>query len=86
MSATHLQELGLKVNPVYEAYLRSPHWQKLKKKALARASWRCQLCGIAAPLEVHHRNRKRELGREQLEDLTCLCRDCHQMFYDRYGW
>lgn len=64
----------------YGAYLRSPEWRVRARKALVRAGHRCQICNTRGQLDVHHRTYKR-LGREWPEDLTVLCRTCHDLFH-----
>lgn len=64
----------------YKAHLRSPEWAAIRKAALVRARYRCQLCGLPLAklrrlgrhLEVHHNNYE-NLGHEQPEDLVVLC-------------
>lgn len=63
-----------------EEYLRSPHWRSTRLGALERAGHRCQVCNAAQRLDVHHRTYER-LGRERPEDLTVLCRTCHETFH-----
>jgi hypothetical protein len=61
----------------YEEYLRSPHWQGLRKRILHRANYACEKCGTWGEiLHVHHKTRKR-MGRERLSDLIALCIPCH---------
>ena len=38
---------------------------------------RCQLCNTGGSLQVHHRTYQRR-GYERLDDLTVLCRKCHE--------
>jgi hypothetical protein len=64
----------------YDLYLRSPHWKRVRNAALERAHHRCQVCNAAGRLEVHHRTYDRR-GQEQLEDVTVLCRNCHETFH-----
>ncbi len=64
----------------YPAYLRTDHWQKLRKAVLKRDGDRCSLCNAADGLHVHHRSYDR-LGRESLDDLTTLCDRCHGTFH-----
>ena len=66
----------------YRAYLRSPEWQELRKAALKRAGGRCQVCNNPERLEVHHRTYER-IFEETLDDLTVLCRRCHETHHVR---
>jgi len=66
----------------YYAYLKSREWQFKRQTALDRAGYRCQVCNRSSTdvtLEVHHRTYER-LGDELPDDLTVLCRDCHELF------
>jgi 5-methylcytosine-specific restriction endonuclease McrA len=64
-----------------EVYLRSPHWLRVRRDALERAEYRCQVCNANKTLDVHHRTYER-LGNEAPADLTVLCRRCHERFHD----
>lgn len=64
-----------------EEYLNSEHWHITRLAALERAGHRCQVCNGADRLDVHHRTYER-LGNERPEDLTVLCRRCHDLFHD----
>jgi len=54
------------------------HWRHVHAAALARNDG-CRLCGDTEDLEVHHRSYQR-WSREDLADLTVLCRGCHDLF------
>ncbi len=61
----------------YAAYLKTSHWQRVRRDALRRADYECQTCEIdRVQLEVHHLDYKR-LGRERPRDLRVLCEKCH---------
>jgi 5-methylcytosine-specific restriction endonuclease McrA len=63
-------------SPQYLGYMRSQEWRNRRQRALARAGYRCQVCGGKSGLQVHHVSYA-NLGHEQDEDLTVLCSDCH---------
>lgn len=68
----------------YQEYLKSTTWRKRAEEAKARAGNRCQICNRSraeVQLEAHHRTYER-LGNELPEDITVLCRDCHQLYED----
>lgn len=69
----------------YQEYLKTDHWDFMRKKVLARANYRCQLCNARAKetlLHVHHRNYE-ELGRAaEFYDLIALCASCHSKFHN----
>jgi 5-methylcytosine-specific restriction endonuclease McrA len=67
----------------YYAYIASPAWKRKADAAKERARFRCQVCNRSrdegARLEAHHRTYER-LGHERPEDITVLCRDCHELY------
>lgn len=65
----------------YSAYLASAHWLLVKRKALAHAGNRCQVCNGADRLDVHHRTYVR-IGCEWPADVIVLCHDCHRLFHE----
>lgn len=68
----------------YNEYIRSQEWREKAEAAKAQAGNRCQVCNRSraeVQLEAHHRTYER-LGNELPEDITVLCRDCHQLYED----
>lgn len=62
----------------YLKYLRSPEWEKNRKKRIQYDMGRCQNCGSQINLQVHHLTYDR-LGDECVKsDLKTLCVDCHR--------
>lgn len=71
----------LKTMP-YAEYLKTEHWQEVRKRMLKRAGGRCQVCNRAGvSLHVHHRTYERR-GQEEYGDLIVLCADCHRTFHE----
>ena len=68
----------------YASYLATGHWHTVRKEALRRALYRCQLCNAAGPLQVHHRTYA-HLGweDEHLTDLIALCGRCHAKHHNK---
>jgi hypothetical protein len=64
----------------YKSYLRSDVWKEKRNSAIERAQGRCQVCNSENKLEVHHRKYPSILGQEPLEDLTVLCKSCHELY------
>jgi HNH endonuclease len=60
----------------YWRYLRTTHWDRVRRRALAIAEHQCFYCGAPEDLDVHHLSYKRR-GCELDEDLIVLCRACH---------
>lgn len=65
----------------YREYLLTDWWKKIKSAAIRRADSRCQVCYSRGLLNVHHRTYAR-LGCEMDNDLTVLCRRCHELFHE----
>jgi hypothetical protein len=66
------------MNTRYLRYIRrSPAWQALRRAAMERDGYRCQVWLAHPGVEVHHRTYAR-LYHEDLADLITLCRECHQ--------
>ena len=65
----------------YQQYLQTDWWLEIRKRALRKAGYRCQLCYARGSLHVHHRTYRR-LGNERMSDLTVLCEKCHGHFHE----
>ncbi|OGO78623.1 MAG: hypothetical protein A2Y23_10095 [Clostridiales bacterium GWB2_37_7] len=64
----------------YNEYLKTQHWELAQSAVLKRDKNKCADCGCSKkekPLEVHHITYIRR-GKEKLEDLMTLCKDCHK--------
>jgi hypothetical protein len=66
----------------HAAYMASEQWARKADEARIRYGYRCALCNASDFINVHHRTYER-LGRESLDDLTVLCRDCHAKFHNQ---
>ena len=58
-------------------------YKELHQKVLRRDGWRCQCCGAAKNLQVHHMQSRSLLGDDAEENLITLCADCHQRIHER---
>lgn len=66
----------------YFTYIQSPQWKRKADAAKKRAGYRCQICNrhkSEVTLDAHHRTYER-LGDERPDDITVLCRDCHELY------
>jgi 5-methylcytosine-specific restriction endonuclease McrA len=62
----------------YDWYInKSVLWKSIREWALLRAGNKCEKCGAAFPLQVHHKTYAR-LGKEGPNDLIVLCVPCHE--------
>jgi 5-methylcytosine-specific restriction endonuclease McrA len=52
-------------------------YANLRQQVLRRDGWRCQLCGMMANLEVHHKQFRSDSGDDSEQNLITLCAACH---------
>ena len=52
-------------------------YRRLMKRVLERDDWRCQKCGSLENLQVHHKIKRSQQGRDALVNLVTLCAYCH---------
>ena len=58
-------------------------YTQLSRQVLDRDGWRCQNCGNASQLQVHHLRFRSALGDDSLENLITLCVVCHARIHGR---
>ena len=69
----------------YHQYLLSDDWKEKRKLVLERDNNICQFCRILTAVDVHHLHYG-NLFNEPLEDLRCVCPDCHRLIHNKsYG-
>lgn len=68
----------------YHEYLHSEEWQKKRMAVFKRDDYRCQRCGTAKNLRVHHLSYARLGKDDEILDLITLCDKCHSSvhYYD----
>jgi len=66
----------------YSEYLETQHWQNVRKRALRRAKYKCQLCNRDGTLHTHHKTYE-TLGCEQNDDVIVLCEECHARHHSK---
>ena len=66
----------------YYEFLETPYWKAVSAKVKAKAKYKCQICNSSENLCVHHRSYSSH-GDEvhNLEDLICICNDCHTKYH-----
>ena len=67
----------------YQAYLRSAHWRQLRARIMRRDGYTCTDCGSTWNLQVHHLCYRPNLEDALDEDLTTLCKECHEKVHGR---
>ena len=65
----------------WRSYHRTREYARLRRRILDDYGWRCDGCGRAGRLELHHRNGDRDDNRP--DNLRPLCRPCHHAAHDR---
>lgn len=60
----------------YQVYVRTLHWQELRRNKLKEVGKVCRVCKSSKDLEVHHINYK-NLYDCVLSNLDVLCHTCH---------
>jgi 5-methylcytosine-specific restriction endonuclease McrA len=63
--------------------LSPTEYLSLHNQVLERDRWRCQSCGSAKNLHVHHLRARSKLGDDTLQNLITLCIDCHTLLHRR---
>ncbi len=69
----------------YEKHIASLAWKRKRLERIELDNGQCRLCGSFDNLEVHHKwtSGYENIPNESVEnDLTTLCRNCHQAFHD----
>ncbi len=68
------------MNAAYSEYLRSPHWQMLRRRKLF-GGYFCRGCGTHNELQVHHLVYRSDLTKTTLKELLVLCDPCHEIVH-----
>jgi hypothetical protein len=61
---------------VYSDYLNSEKWDSLKRLALERADYKCELCG-ATYKAIHHVKYPKKYQYDHIDNLLVVCGKCH---------
>jgi len=61
----------------YKEYLQTDDWKRKRYVVLKRDNWTCVYCGARATQVHHKRYAKRNIGREPIEWLVSVCKNCH---------
>ena len=69
----------------YNNYIKSKAWHAVRRTALRRSHYSCDICGEKASenthLHVHHLTYER-FGAENIDDVVVLCEDCHNEVHE----
>jgi ATP-dependent DNA helicase RecQ len=75
MSKLHQKRPRLKLNP--------EEYDTLRRQVLERDGWRCQNCGSAMNLQIHHLKPRSKLGHDEISNLLALCAGCHALLHGK---
>lgn len=67
----------------YGKYLLTRHWRKVREKKMKEQGYICERCKkkFKTPqLQIHHLTYE-NIGNEKMEDLMCLCTNCHNIIH-----
>ncbi len=65
---------------VWSEYMNSRKWEDLRRKALQRADYKCELCG--APYKaVHHIRYPKKYREDHVDNLIAVCGKCHAILH-----
>ena len=67
----------------YYEYIHSEEWRQKRNQVLKRDGFRCQMCGTAKNLRVHHISYEHLNQDEELDDLITLCDNCHTKIHEQ---
>jgi len=69
-------------NMPYNEYLKTEHWQRVKKEVKIKCWGKCVLCNKEDNLHYHHRSYSSRGGLwTEPNDVFILCADCHNLFH-----
>jgi len=72
---------------LYEKELRLPQWGAFRKSVFEKRGEKCELCGSAGKLEVHHKRyyKAHHPWEYEIEDVMVLCPRCHEEQHRKLG-
>ena len=65
----------------YETWMYSKEWRQKRNRKLKEAGYKCEICGTAKNLQVHHITYE-NLGYEPMDDLLVVCKKCHEKLHE----
>jgi 5-methylcytosine-specific restriction endonuclease McrA len=61
--------------------LEGESYKQLCREVLQRDGWKCQLCGGAENLQIHHQQFRSRSGNDSVENLITVCVCCHESLH-----
>lgn len=65
----------------YFEWMKSPAWRQIRNRKMKESGYKCELCGSAKNLHVHHITYE-NIGHEPLDDLLVVCNKCHKKLHE----
>lgn len=62
----------------YGMFLESDWWKALSFERRKRSKFTCERCGKEDHCQAHHRIYRENWFDTRMEDLECICRECHE--------
>ena len=68
---------------IYSEWMQDMPWKEIAAKAKKKAGYKCEICGSAMNLCVHHTTYENICREDQHpDDLVVVCRNCHANIHD----
>ena len=69
---------------LYREWIRSSEWTKIATEAKRKVGYKCELCGSAINIGVHHITYDHLCMEDRYpEDLLVVCKKCHQKLHEK---
>jgi hypothetical protein len=62
----------------YQDYLKSEHWESLRREAFRVYGYKCRHCRAKKRLQVHHHTYRHPWETCTVADVYPVCRNCHR--------
>jgi len=67
----------------YSIFLQTLYWKTIAEKVRIESKYKCKICNSSNHLSVHHRTyRNHGYELDHMEDLVCICQECHSKFHN----
>lgn len=63
------------------AKAQAANWRKLAVAVTKRDGKHCRVCGVIHALDLHHILMRSLGGRDELQNVCWVCRDCHKAIH-----
>lgn len=68
----------------YDDYLHTDVWEDIQGMRFAIDGYKCQKCGSAINIQIHHKTYPDVWGTEDIRlDIITVCEECHKKIHDK---